>query len=141
MTLLEHFHATGQTHKTRPLSYTYMVSGLSHHNGPTGSTPMHRLVDPAEIEGAAAVVTFIETMDRDNLVKLSKLKHSESSGTSGLTISNGYLDRFLRSNPQRLGAVCAYLESNQIKATKKSVQPLLNYLACGGSSALVDGVL
>lgn len=141
MTLLEHFHQTGQKRQTRPLSYSYMVSGLSHHNGPRGSTAMERLVEPAEIAGAAAVITFMETMDRDGLIKLSKLKHPESSDTSGMTITNGYLDRYLRANPQRLDAICTYLESHQINATKKSVQPLLAYLAGGGSAALVDGLI
>lgn len=141
MTLLEYFHKTGQTRRTPPLNFAYAVSGLSHHNGPTGSTTMCRLVEPDEIAGASAVVTFVDTMDRDNLVKFSKLKHPESSGASGMTITNGYLDRFLRANPQSFDAVCTYLETNTINATRKSVQPLLAYLARGGTMVLVDGLL
>jgi hypothetical protein len=140
MVLLEFFTAEKPPFSLMPTSFAHAVSGLSHHKG-KGSETMHRLNDPNEIRGAAAVIQFVITMDREGMVKLSKLKHPESLGVSGLTITNKYLDQHLRSHPEHLGAVCGYLNTHRIDGTKKSVQPLLEYLAGGGAAPLINGAL
>lgn len=140
MVLLEFFTAEKRPFRLMPTAFSHAVTGLSHHKG-RGSETMHLLTTPAEIRGAAAVVEFVITMDRDNMVKLSLLKHPHSFAVSGLTITNKYLDRHLRSHPEHLEAVCEYLNTKSISGTKKSVQPLLDYLACGGATPLINGAL
>lgn len=139
--LLGYLNEHGLDHGLDAMNFASAVAGLSHHHGERGSESMYRLCDPVEIAGAAAVIIFIGTMDRNKLVKLSTLKHPESSGKFGLTISNGHLDRLLRSNPQHLGTVCNYLMTRSITTSKKSVQPLVDHLRAGGATVLVDGSL
>jgi hypothetical protein len=116
------------------------VAGLSHHKG-KGSESVHRLCDPAEIDGAAAVVRFIGTMDHGGMVKVSLLKHEESSGRYELTVASKYLDRLLRANPDHFEAIRNFLLSHPVATTKKSVQPLAEHLQSKCSPVLISGVL
>jgi hypothetical protein len=141
LVIADHFNKKGLRHALPAKQFVSAVAGLSHHNGDKGSESMHRLCDPSEIAGAAAAVQFIGTMDRDGMVKLSLLKHEDSSNRFELTVASKYLDRLLRANPEHFEAICNFLLSHPVTATKKSVQPLVEHLQTKYSPAMISGVL
>lgn len=132
LVLLEHFTKSRIEHGMAPNVFASAVSGLAFHNGPSGNTGMHRLSDPDEIAGVAAVVRFIGTMNQDRLVRNTTIQHFASSGHRELVIANRYLDRLLRLNPESFETACDYLSENKITVTRKSVQPIVERLEAKG---------
>jgi hypothetical protein len=136
LVLLEYFTVNRIVHGLSESSFASAVSGLSFHNGPIGNTGMHRLSDPREIAGAAAVIKFIGTMNRNRLVKPSTLQHAAINGRKELTISSRYLDRLLRTNPTSLRLVCDFLRESRIGLTRKALQPVIDHVEANGVRVL-----
>jgi hypothetical protein len=136
LVLLEHFKNARIEHGMTPNVFASAVSGLSFHNGPSGNTGMHRLSDPIEIAGVAAVVRFIGTMNQDRLVRNTTIQHFASSGQRELVIANRHLDRLLRLNPASFETACDYLRKSKITTTRKSLQPLVERLEADGVTVI-----
>lgn len=140
--IADYFNQTGLTHSLDEREFVLAVAGLSQNNGDKGFESMHRLCDPAEIEGAAAVIRFISVMNHyEKMVKLALLKHPASSGVSGLVISNRWVDRLVRSHPEHFDAIREFLIKRPVKATKKAAQPLYEYFQSNNPTALLNGIL
>lgn len=141
LVLLEYFTKTRFTHGLSEANFASAVAGLSAHNGVNGNRGMHRLSDPEEIAGVAAVVMFIGTMNRNRLVKPTVLHHEGTSRRKELAISSRYLDRLIRLNPEHLESISEYLMEQKITTSRSSVQPIIEMLEEDGMSVRLDSLL
>ena len=142
--LLDYFTKTRFQHGLSESNFASAVAGLSAHNGAAGHVGMHRLSEPEEIAGAAAVVMFIGTMNRNRLVKPTTLEHAGKNLRKELATTNRYLDRLLRLNPEHLDSVRDYLLDHwdkKITIRRNFIQPIIDHIEAEGMTVRLDSLL
>ena len=144
LVLLDYFTKTRFRHGLSEPNFASAVAGLSAHNGSSGHVGMHRLSEPEEIAGAAAVIMFIGTMNRDRLVKPTTLEHAGKNLRKELAITNRYLDHLLRLNPEHLDSVCDYLRERwdkKVSIRRNFIQPIIDHIEAEGMTVRLDALL
>lgn len=116
----------------RPVVFIGAVIGLARHN-PNRRGLAQKITTVEELEGAAAVIRFIEAVwvgNHDMLTNPPMSGYTNGvQASSGEVIRSRYLDKLLRTQPERVDRIIAHLTVNPLKGgNKEHMEPLLAFL-------------
>lgn len=116
------------------------IRGL-HRNQLSGAS--RKLTTKEQVEGAAAVVMFISSLDNDIDAKECHVVKNNGSMVSQNSIRNVHLDALIREQPDRLDDILDYIaERGMNKKTKGPVEDLRKFLKdSDGARAISEGWL